>query len=72
MGVCSDDPEHRVRQLAELRAAYQSRSGFPGDPAGRIARHSKALLERILIVLGGLPEDSNLRERGAGKVARRL
>lgn len=69
----SHDPEDRVHQLAKLRAAYQCRSGFPVDAAGRsTARHSMALLERILVVLGGLPEDPNLQGRGAGKAAPRI
>jgi hypothetical protein len=53
--VGSSDPELRMRQLAELRAAYDARSGLPDDHTGRgAARHARALLEHILLVLGGL------------------
>ncbi|MBE7248567.1 hypothetical protein ACLBX9_29170 [Methylobacterium sp. A49B] len=55
----SSDPELRMRQLAELRAAYDASSGLPDDHTGRgAAWHSKALLEHILLVLGGLRNDA--------------
>jgi hypothetical protein len=51
--VGSSDPERRMRQLALLRAAYDAWPDSLGDRSA--ARHSRALLGRILIVLGGLP-----------------
>jgi hypothetical protein len=51
-----------MRQLAKLRAAYDARSGLPDDPAGRnAARHSKALLERILVALGEVRDGEKAR-----------
>ncbi len=63
----ASDPELRMRQLAELRAAYDASSGLPDDHSGRgAARHAKALLERILLVLGGLQDDAGA-PAGRGK-----
>ena len=60
MGSC--DPDLRMRQLARLRAAYDASMTLPGDQAGlSAARHSKALLRRILVVLGGLREGEKTR-----------
>lgn len=58
----SSDPDLRMRQLAKLRAAYDARSGLPDDLAGRnAARHSKALLERILVALGEVRDGEKAR-----------
>ncbi|MEE7451233.1 hypothetical protein MRF4_27555 [Methylobacterium radiotolerans] len=61
----SSDPDTRRRQLDRLRAAYEARPGRP-DPAASGARHSRALLGRILVVLGGLPDGSGLPTIGPG------
>lgn len=62
--VGSSDPETRLRQLAQLRAAYEACAGRPGHRTGSsAARHSKALLGRILAVLSGV------RDGGAGAPA---
>ena len=53
----SSDPDLRMRQLAKLRAAYDASLGMPDDQARRSGvRLSKALLGRILVVLGGMRE----------------
>ncbi|MDP4005982.1 hypothetical protein [Methylobacterium sp. NEAU K] len=58
----SNDPELRARQLAALRAVYESCPGRTDDrTASGITRHTKALLGRILIVLGGLQEGTGTR-----------
>ncbi|MCJ2056928.1 hypothetical protein MKL09_10230 [Methylobacterium sp. J-048] len=58
----SDDPELRARQLAALRAAYEACASQAGDRAGSgVALHARALLGRILTLLGGLPEHANPR-----------
>jgi hypothetical protein len=55
----SSDPAFRMRRLATLRAAYDTALALPGHHAsGGTTRHSKALLGRILIVLGGMPDDA--------------
>ncbi|KAA0125383.1 hypothetical protein CIW48_03410 [Methylobacterium sp. P1-11] len=67
----SSDPDTRRRQLARLRAAYEAHPGRPDPTAiGSGARHSRALLGRILVVLGGLPDGSGLpavRPSGNGR-----
>ncbi|MGH1571339.1 hypothetical protein ACRAWG_12390 [Methylobacterium sp. P31] len=61
----SSDPERRLRQLAILRAAYQACPDSPGTQAGAgVVRHSRTLLGRILVVLGGMPGG------GAGQAVR--
>ncbi|MEE7505306.1 hypothetical protein ACLBXO_07400 [Methylobacterium sp. C33D] len=63
----SGDPETRRRQLDRLRAAYEARPGRPDLGAiGSGARHSRALLGRILVVLGGLPDGTGLPAIGQG------
>ncbi|MCJ2050415.1 hypothetical protein [Methylobacterium sp. J-070] len=62
----SRDPESPLPQLAELRAVYDARSGVPDDRRDRsAARHSKALLERILVVLGGTRDGAGARREPA-------
>jgi len=63
----SSDPETRRRQLDRLRAAYEARAGRPDHTAiGSGARHSRVLLGRILVVLGGLPDGAGLPAIGPG------
>lgn len=48
----ASDPELRMRQLAQLRAAYEAVPRMADDQTrNRIARHSRVLLGRILAVL---------------------
>ncbi|MCJ2072546.1 hypothetical protein MKK75_27775 [Methylobacterium sp. J-030] len=48
------DPELRMRQLAELRAAYDASPDIGDDPVeNSTARHSRVLLGRILRALSG-------------------
>ena len=63
------DPELRMRRLAELRAAYDASPCRTDDPGGtRTARHSRVLLERILVVLSGSDGAAGAREaRPRGK-----
>lgn len=52
----SSDPELRMRQLAELRAAYDACPDLPDDDTGAsTARHSRVLLGQILIALSVAP-----------------
>ncbi|MEL6062210.1 MULTISPECIES: hypothetical protein [unclassified Methylobacterium] len=53
--MASIDPELRRRQLAKLRAAYDASPRLAdADIVGTsIARHSRALLGRILLALSG-------------------
>jgi hypothetical protein len=65
--VGSGDPETRLRQLAQLRAAYDAHPGRPAPHADRrITRHSRALLARILVVLGGMPDGAGDTTAGSG------
>jgi hypothetical protein len=58
----SVDPELRARQLAALRAAYDACAGQAGERAGRgVALHARALLGRILVLLGKLKESPGSR-----------
>ncbi|MCJ2127121.1 hypothetical protein [Methylobacterium sp. J-077] len=52
----SDDPELRARQLAALRAVYEACANESDTRAGNgVAVQTRALLGRILALLGGLP-----------------
>ncbi|KNY22251.1 hypothetical protein [Methylobacterium sp. ARG-1] len=58
----SDDPALRARQLAALRAAYDACAGLADDRTGRgAALHARALLGRILVLLGELKESPGSR-----------
>ncbi|CAM3195164.1 MULTISPECIES: hypothetical protein [Methylobacterium] len=58
----SDGPELRARQLAALRAAYEACARQADDRAGTSAAlHARALLGRILVLLGGLEERAEPR-----------
>ncbi|TXN02746.1 hypothetical protein FV242_13660 [Methylobacterium sp. WL64] len=53
----SDVPELRARQLAALRAAYEACARQADDRAVTgAALHTRVLLGRILVLLGGLEE----------------
>ncbi|MCJ2094504.1 MULTISPECIES: hypothetical protein [unclassified Methylobacterium] len=56
----SDDPELRARQLAALRAAYEACAAQADDRAGSgVALHARALLGRILALLGELKDHAD-------------
>ncbi|SFL32705.1 hypothetical protein [Methylobacterium pseudosasicola] len=58
----SDNPELRARQLAALRAAYEASAGQAEDRTGSgVALHARALLGRILALLGELKEHADPR-----------
>lgn len=58
----SDVPELRARQLAVLRAAYEACARQADDRVGTgAALHARALLGRILVLLGGLEERAEPR-----------
>ncbi|MCJ2061581.1 hypothetical protein MKK63_02485 [Methylobacterium sp. J-088] len=61
------DPELRMRQLAELRAAYDASPCPTVDHSEtRIARHSRVLLGRILVVLSDPDGGAGARETRPG------
>ncbi|MCJ2132575.1 hypothetical protein MKK69_00560 [Methylobacterium sp. J-026] len=60
----SSDPETRMRQLAQLRAAYDASCSRLPDDVGSAARHSKALLRRNLVMPGGVQDGKGARTGG--------
>ncbi|WP_457106918.1 hypothetical protein [Methylobacterium sp. P5_C11] len=61
----SRDPDTRANQFARLRAAYEARPGRPRpDAPCNSAHHSRALLGRILVVLGGLQDGAGVTSNG--------